>query len=75
MGKASWSIRGPGMFTKRSGAPSVLTEIPYVQVSNYLFKDLGTELVAEIMQKCLSSSEHPRAQDILEGGLWTDPPR
>eukprot|EP00959_Pyramimonas_sp_CCMP1952_P304315 6368805-Pyramimonas_sp.AAC.1 len=26
------------------------------------------------MQKYLSSSEHPRAQDIMEGGLWTDPP-
>jgi hypothetical protein len=56
------------------GPPCVLSDIPYVTVSKYFVRDLGKEFVQQSMQRRLEDSEHERAVEMLERGLWVEPP-
>eukprot|EP00959_Pyramimonas_sp_CCMP1952_P473270 9501453-Pyramimonas_sp.AAC.1 len=58
----------------RDGAHCVLSDIPYVSVSKYFVKDIGKEFVQQSMQRRLKDCEHERAVEILERGLWVEPP-
>eukprot|EP00959_Pyramimonas_sp_CCMP1952_P343631 7198131-Pyramimonas_sp.AAC.1 len=75
MNVAGSNFENGGPFILRDGSPVSLTETSPCLVRKYFVEYLKQELLSASVQGLLQESNHPRAQKIIDQGVWADPLR